>query len=272
PMQAELDMSSGLAADAAIDEGVIDSQSPTDETGEAGEARRRSRRRRGGRGRDRGQSQNEGGTDGNDEAGSQALADDTGEQVPLSSQAASDALPVAAPAKSTLPIIASIAPVMSAEPSTIEPIVVAEPEVQAFAPIVAAEPPVETLAPIAMAVAVPAADPAPVPAAAPIPEPLVASIPEPVMAPQAPASQLEVAKAVAAVTAPLETAPVADTPSLMAVVEGAGLQWVQTAPSAVAEPEAVAPVARAIRVRKPRPMAAAEPLMQVETGQPPKAD
>ena len=283
PMQAELDMSSGLAADAAIDEGMTDSQSPTDETGEAGEARRRSRRRRGGRGRDRGQSQNEGGPDGNDEAGAQALADDTGEQVPAASQAVSDAPRAAAPAESTMPIIASAAPVVSAEPSAIEPIVVAEPIVQAFAPIMAAEPSVETSAPIATPMAVPVA--------APIPEPLVASIPEPVIAPAAPAPQLEVAKAVAVAIAPLETAPVsaapvaatlpavaaaaapvADTPSLMAVVEGAGLQWVQTAPSAVAEPEAVTPVVRAARVRKPRPMVAAEPLMQVETGQPPKAD
>jgi hypothetical protein len=31
-------------------------------------------------------------------------------------------------------------------------------------------------------------------------------------------------------------------------------------------------VVRTPRVRKPRPVVAAEPLMQVETGQPPKAD
>jgi hypothetical protein len=89
--------------------------------------------------------------------------------------------------------------------------------------------------------------------AAAVPAPVVASIPEPVIAVAAPA-------------------PIADTSTLMAVVEGAGLQWVQTAPSAVAEPEVVTPVVRAPRVRKPRAVVAAEPLMQVETGQPPKAD
>ena len=107
--------------------------------------------------------------------------------------------------------------------------------------------------PIAAPVAMPvSADvPAPVQVAAPLPDQLVAAIPEPVIA---------------------AAAPIADTSSLMAVVESAGLQWVQTAPSAVAEPETVTPVVRTPRVRKPRPVVAAEPLMQVETGQPPKAD
>ena len=87
-----------------------------------------------------------------------------------------------------------------------------------------------------------------------------------------PVTVTPVAAAVAAAVQASAVAPIADTSSLIAVVESAGLQWVQTAPSAAAEPEAVVPVVRAPRVRKPRPVAPAEPLMQVETGPSTKAD
>jgi ribonuclease E len=83
---------------------------------------------------------------------------------------------------------------------------------------------------------------------------------------------MPVAAPVAAPVQAIAAASIADTSSLIAVVENAGLQWVQTAPSAMAEPEAVAPVARTPRVRKPRPVAPAEPLMQVETGPSTKQD
>jgi hypothetical protein len=84
---------------------------------------------------------------------------------------------------------------------------------------------------------------------------------------------MPVTAVVAAPAQAIAAAPVADTSSLIAVVESAGLQWVQTAPSAMAEPEAVVPVVvRAPRVRKPRAIAPAEPLMQVETGPSTKPD
>jgi hypothetical protein len=70
---------------------------------------------------------------------------------------------------------------------------------------------------------------------------------------------------------PAKAAQPNDASALQSVVESAGLQWVQTAPSAMtADPEPVTPTApRAPRVRKPRVAAAIEPLVQVETQNPP---
>jgi hypothetical protein len=66
--------------------------------------------------------------------------------------------------------------------------------------------------------------------------------------------------------------PQLDPAALQSVVEQAGLQWVQTAPSAApVEPEVPAPV-RAPRVRKPRAAPVSEPLVQVETGADRKPD
>ena len=70
---------------------------------------------------------------------------------------------------------------------------------------------------------------------------------------------------------PAKAAQPIDASTLQSVVESAGLQWVQTAPSAmVTDAEPVTPAApRVPRVRRPRVAAASEPLMQVETQNPP---
>jgi ribonuclease E len=275
PMQAELDMSSGLPADAALEASMsaTDGQAgETAETGEAGEARRRSRRRRGGRGRDRGQTQNDGDGAGTLEAGTELIDAATIYPEATTTQAGNDAAPALAASQTMAAISPSAEPVLPADRAAIEPIAVAEPAIVAFAPVV--EPVREQVQASVAAV-----------------ETVAAPVPEPVIETARPAAQAVVTQAVApeaalipsvtvtpvavAVAAPVQAsaaAPIADTSSLIAVVESAGLQWVQTVASAVAEPEAVVPVVRIPRVRKPRAVAPAEPLMQIETGPSTKAD
>jgi len=281
PMQAELDMSGGLAADAAIDANMTEADVPAGETAEAGEARRRSRRRRGGRGRDRGQAQNDADTTGTEETGSDAIGTASTDQEANTAHASNGAAPALAASETIAVITPAADPVLPADRAEFEPIAV--PESAIVAPVAVVEP---VRAPVQ------ASDQASVAAA----EPVAVPVPEPVIKAAPPATQTAVAQAVvpatastpavtvapvsvtpvaAAVAAPVQArvaAPIDDTSSLIAVVESAGLQWVQTAPSAAAEPEVVVPVVRAPRVRKPRPVAPAEPLMQVETGPSTKAD
>jgi ribonuclease E len=99
-------------------------------------------------------------------------------------------------------------------------------------------------------------------AAAPAEAPAPAVPPAPVTTAAAPAPA-------AAAPAPMPAAEPIDASALQSVVAQAGLQWVQTAPAAIeAEPEPIAPVQRAPRVRKPRAPVASEPLVQVETQEP----
>jgi ribonuclease E len=278
PMQAELDMSGALPASAAIEASMTAAEAPDGESaeaGEAGEARRRSRRRRGGRGRDRGQGQNDGDNAGNEEAGSEATGAEPSFLGAPTAQASIDRAAAPTASEAIEAIAPSSRPVLPAEQAAIEPVAVV----------------IETVTVTPTPVVMPVAAPVPV-AAAPA-EPPAVSVPDSVIEAAPPAPEVVVAQAVrpdtaltasvtvapvaaaAAATAPVQTsaaAPIADTSSLIAVVESAGLQWVQTAPSAVAEPEVVVPVVRAPRVRKPRPVVPAEPLMQVETGPSTKPD
>jgi len=275
PMQAELDMSGGLAADAAIDANMTEADVPAGETAEAGEARRRSRRRRGGRGRDRGQAQNDADTTGTEETGSDAIGTASTDQEPNTAHASNGAAPALAASETIAVITPAADPVLPGDRAEFEPIAV--PESAIVASVAVVEP---VRAPVQ------ASDQASV--AVPVPEPLIkaappatqtavaqAVVPETASTPAVTVAPVSVTPVAAAVAAPVQAraaAPIDDTSSLIAVVESAGLQWVQTAPSAAAEPEVVVAVVRAPRVRKPRPVAPAEPLMQVETGPSTKAD
>jgi ribonuclease E len=127
----------------------------------------------------------------------------------------------------------------------------------------------------------PAASPEPAREPARAPEPAPARIAAAMPAPAEQEAAMPVQPRQPAVAAPTverrlpepagePIAPV-DPAKLQDVVSQAGLQWVQTAPSALAqEPEPIAPQPRAPRVRKPRQAAVAEPLVQVETQPPPR--
>ena len=281
PMQAELDMSGGLAADAAIDANMTEADAPAGETAEAGEARRRSRRRRGGRGRDRGQAQNDTDSAGTEEAGAEAIGTASTDQEANAAHASKDAAPALAASETIAVITPAADPVLPADQAAVEPIAVPESAIVASAAVV--EPvraPVQASDQASVAAAEPVAVPVPEPvikAAPPATQIAVAQavVPETALTPAVTVAPVSVTPVAAAMAAPVQAraaAPIDDTSSLIAVVESAGLQWVQTAPSAAAEPEVVVPVVRAPRVRKPRPVAPAEPLMQVETGPSTKAD
>ena len=281
PMQAELDMSGGLAADAAIDANMTEADVPAGETAEAGEARRRSRRRRGGRGRDRGQAQNDADTTGTEETGSEAIGTASTDQEANTAHASNGAAPALAASETIAVITPAADPVLPADRAAVEPIAVPESAIVASAAVV--EPvraPVQASDQASVAAAEPVAVPVPEPvikAAPPATQIAVAQavVPETALTPAVTVAPVSVTPVAAAMAAPVQAraaAPIDDTSSLIAVVESAGLQWVQTAPSAAAEPEVVVPVVRAPRVRKPRPVAPAEPLMQVETGPSTKAD
>jgi hypothetical protein len=125
--------------------------------------------------------------------------------------------------------------------------VIASPAAQpTVAPAIVAQ---EASAPEAAAIRVDAPEARAALPVAPAPAPVVsAPSPVPVTAPVAP---------------PVPAA--ADSGALQAVVEQAGLQWVQTTSAPAQEPEPVAPVVRTPRVRKARPVVASEPLVQIET-------
>ena len=70
--------------------------------------------------------------------------------------------------------------------------------------------------------------------------------------------------------APAQPAPVTAAPpvkeELESIVAQAGLQWVQTRQGELGfNPEPEPPQVRPVRIRKPRPQAVEQPLMQVET-------
>ncbi|MCX7202221.1 MAG: ribonuclease E/G, partial [Burkholderiales bacterium] len=91
----------------------------------------------------------------------------------------------------------------------------------------------------------------------------IVTAPAPVASAPELAPELAPAPAPISAAAPIPAAP--DSGALQAVVEQAGLQWVQTTSAPAEEPEPVAPVVRTPRVRKPRPAVASEPLVQIET-------
>jgi ribonuclease E len=208
--------------------------SPELETGpddaEGSEARRRGRRRRGGRGRSR--------------VGAEGVVTedgvDTGEALADGAVQTSQALPEAMPSDAgAAPVAVEIAPAPPGPVAGRHPM--ASPAESAVEPV--------------MATVVPATV---VPAPVDTPEPSAPA-----------AAPLAARPVIAMAPAPLPAADPIDTSTLQAVVEQAGLQWVQTAPTAAElEPEAVIPVQRAPRVRKPRAPVASEPLVQVETQAP----
>src|SRR5690606_29613517 len=105
-----------------------------------------------------------------------------------------------------------------------------------------------------------------------IPAPEPAPTAEPATAPE-PVSPAPVAEALQQVESSAAAAAIAPKEQLEAIVESAGLQWVETtAPTQAAiEPEFVPPP-RPARKRKPRTVIADEPLQQVETGAEPAGE
>ncbi|HYF61127.1 MAG TPA: Rne/Rng family ribonuclease, partial [Burkholderiaceae bacterium] len=227
---------------------------------------RRRRRRRGGRGRSRT------GADGTIEGGEADFGDPADGDSAVDAAVASGELVPVVSSPTPEPLVpaaeASPAPSPEARPSSAE----AQRPVEAPArPAAVAEAPVRTSEAPAPVVEAPAsapvaAEPAPVQVAEPAPTRVAEPAPAPVAEP-APAKAVEpvaAAEPIAPRAAP--SARPIDASSLQAVVEQAGLQWVQTAPSAASaepEPQPVAP--RAPRVRKPRAAPVSEPLVQIET-------
>jgi len=169
--------------------------------------------------------------------------------------------PIEAPAVVAAPVQAAAVavPDPSAEPGTNATVPMPEPSREAHA--AATAPPTRALtgdepSPVVAASSAAASEPA-VAAAAPAGEPIDAGAPPP--ARQGP-------------PVPVPTARPIDASALQAVVEQAGLQWVQTAPAAMDEAPVIEPVApRVPRVRKARSAPSSEPLQQVET-RPPRDD
>jgi ribonuclease E len=263
PVEAETATADGqVAVEAVMETGLPpDAEAPSD-AADGDEPRRRSRRRRGGRGRGRAPGE-EGSVDGMEADGS------TDVTVPTDAFVDSDGRPEAVEASLPAVVAAEAAPAVAAEAAVaariepvVEPVIAASPvETPVAAPVIeAVQVPIEPV-PATPAVAEPAPKPvAEVPAAeaayfeptpAPMPEPVTAKVDERPM--------------------PVTAAQPIDASMLQSVVESAGLQWVQTAPSALAtDLEPVTPAApRVPRVRRPRVVAASEPLMQVETQNPP---
>ena len=116
------------------------------------------------------------------------------------------------------------------------------------------------------------AEPAPVATAPAEPEveqaPAATSAPEPAASAPTPLTPAEPVAEASQPQAQAAEAPAAvgveDKQQLEAIIESAGLQWVETtAAPATPEPEVVAP--RPVRKRKPRAVIVDEPLQQVET-------
>jgi ribonuclease E len=274
PVEATADASEGMAAAA---DGTVNDE--TGESAEGGEPRRRGRRRRGGRGRDRaaGEGGTGDGTEQSDEGTPQGdlVATDAAERGPTRDM---DEAPLhreteraERPRRDHAPAAAATAPVVA------EAVAVAEPEAAQAAVAVTPPPVVEA---VSAAVEVAAAEPAPTPVeafvAAPVAPVVAAPVAPVVAAPVAPvvAAPVTAAQPTAApagdMPAPAPAARPIDAGSLQSVVEQAGLQWVQTAPSAATqEPEPIALAPRVPRVRKARSAPVAEPLVQIETQSPP---
>jgi ribonuclease E len=191
--------------------------------------------------------------------------------APASEPAVVEVAPVAhvAPVVAEAPVVADApAPVVTEAPSAVDtPVVTAAPAVFEAAPVV-----VET-APVAQPVAPVAVETAPV---APVAPPVEVVAPAPVAAPEpvvtaAPVETAPVAAAPAPQPAPVAAAAPAPAANLDAVLEAAGLVWVNTDTDKLhaAQTEAAqhAPTARAPRERKPLPPVDATPMQQVETSQ-----
>jgi ribonuclease E len=296
----ELEASGGAPA-----EGSAPADSDIDSEG--GE-RRRGRRRRGGRGRQRSVADGATGADTLDDGESAGPSMGARGTAPV--QAAGEPTSFAAPAEMTEPqgsVDAAAARTSAAPTATAAPGDAAPPESPTIAPPPLRAAPIE--APVMAAVPVDAVAVPPDPlfaereptAAGPIAEPryevrdasnaaplraFTGDEPPPIAAaPTAAASEPPpVVAAAADVPAaapppgpqgppvPAPTARPIDASALHAVVEQAGLQWVQTSPAAMNEEPAIEPVApRVPRVRKARPAPNGEPLQQVET-RPPRDD
>jgi ribonuclease E len=256
PVEATADASEGMAAAA---DGTVNDE--TGESAEGGEPRRRGRRRRGGRGRDR--AAGEGGTgDGTEQSDERTLqgdlvATDAADRGPTRDM---DEAPrnreterAERPRRDPAPAVSATAPVAAEA--------VAEPEAAQAAVAVTPAPVVEA---VSAAIEVTAAEPALTPVEAIVAAPVAPSVAAPAMAAQPTAARAGDTPAPAPAARPI------DTGSLQSVVEQAGLQWVQTAPSAATEePEPIALAPRVPRVRKARSAPVAEPLVQIETQSPP---
>jgi ribonuclease E len=281
PTAAPVDAATPVDADARAD----------DVEGDGDEPRRRNRRRRGGRGRSRtgetGAPGAEGESSGSDELSAEGVSEAPG-------RAAAEAVTADAPASDAVQVMAHAPAIEPAEAAQAAPVVEPTPAVEPAAPVQAVAP-VEAVAAVEAAPApqaAPVLDQAPVEAVTAPVEAVTAPV-EAVTAPveaetaapvqaarvEAPSAPPAAAPEPAASEpvrherpAPLPTAMPIDASALQSVIEQAGLQWVQTARTAVeADPEPIVPVQRAPRVRKPRAAPADEPLVQVET-QAPRGD
>jgi ribonuclease E len=281
--------------------------SEDDNSGDPERKRRRRRSRRGKRGQDEGSGfENEDGSPSLQQAAPHAQADAvamTPAAAPLQTHVAPTyvapasqayvapvqaAAPVAVPAAQ--PTAAPSAYVAPAAPAAYVNVTsAAEPVAHAAAPVTtpvtvnvaAAAPATESATPAAAApaavavtpVAVAAAPVAVAVAAAPV---AVAVAVAPVAASVAPATEAPVAVAPASVSvaapAPVvqaapAPAPAADLATLHAIVNAAGLQWIESDPARVAQPLAQQPTVsiKLGRERKPAVVISSEPLVQVET-------
>ncbi|MFJ1301272.1 ribonuclease E/G [Pseudomonadota bacterium AL_CKDN230030165-1A_HGKHYDSX7] len=264
------------AADTAADaDTTVDAIDGTD-TGEAGADPERKRRRRRSR---RGRRSQEDGTvlnaDGQAEDGD--AADDAADTVaetpvvaPQHPEASEGAPVVPAPSYAVTPASAPVqetpapAPAPAASPAPQAPVQVAAAEdvTAAAAPVAAPVEPVKAETPAAEQVSSAAAEPA-APAPAPVTPPAA-----PVTAAPAPVAPAPVAPAPAA-PAPAAPIVVPGEQALNAVVNAAGLTWVQTNPERHAQTQqsiaATQTPVRLGRERKPVATVSSEPLVQVET-------
>jgi ribonuclease E len=176
----------------------------------------------------------------------------------------SAAEPVAhAAAPVTSPVTVNVAPAApateSATPTAAAPVAVAPVAPVAVAPVavapVSVAPVSVAAAPVAVAVAV---------AVAPVAESVAPATEAPVAV--APASMSVAAPAPVVQAAPAP-APVADLATLHAIVNAAGLQWIESDPARVAQTLAQQPTVsvKLGRERKPAVVISSEPLVQVET-------
>ena len=256
----------------------------SDESGD-GEGRRRSRRRRGGR-RDRGEGADAAGSgDGVSADGVSVTVNEAPQAVsPVAVPSTAQAVPApVAPAPAAAPPSATAAATAVVATATVATAAMGTTAValtpSATAPI--APPPSAAAEPAQPAAMVPASAPAVPPAPAPVAAPAApiesgdtSQPPAPATVPTAPDTQAALAEP-QPVVAPVQSAePATPTPpapareDLEAIVNSAGLQWVETAPGAAQPESTVEPIApRPARKRPQRRVVANEPLEQVETRQ-----
>ena len=272
PAAAPVAPAAAQAADTTTDADTgVDALDGTD-TGEAGADPERKRRRRRSR---RGRRSQEDGTvlnaDGQAEDGDAADDADTAETpavAPQHPEATEGAPVVPAPSHAVTPVSAPVqeAPAPAAAPAPQVPVQVAAAEEAPVAPAPVAAPvePVKAETPAAEPVSSAADEPA-APAPAPVTPPAA-----PVAVAPAPVAPAPVAPAPVAPAAPA-TAPIVvrGEQALNAVVNAAGLTWVQTNPERHAQTQqSIAATQTPVRLGRERKAVAAvsnEPLVQVET-------